>query len=138
MEWDTTPTLPTCATGVPLARQPQPPLSPPPSRPSTPKVPSPIRRVDGPDYGRRNDTVKFPANFSPVPFGDLEPSTTNENEKIPSLSTSTQINELVSHLQIAIDKLDTNVKSIISKPDKLREVTESKKLLQQLIYRKWC
>ena len=57
-----------------------------------------------------------------MPFGDLEPSTANENEplakKIPSLSTSTQINELVSDLQTVVDKLVANVKSVISKQDK--------------------
>ena len=79
MEWDTAPTSLTRATGVPLARQAQP-SSPPPPQPSIIQDPSSNRRADKPDYGRSGDGVKFPVTFTPEPFGDLEPSTTNENE----------------------------------------------------------
>ena len=80
VEWDTAPMSPTRATRVPLARQPQPPLSPPPCRPSTSQARAPIRRVDKPDYGRSGDGVKFLVSSTPEPFGDLEPGTTKENE----------------------------------------------------------
>ena len=73
VDWETAPTSSTRATGLPLARQPLPPHSSPPSRPSDSPTPTPNRRVDRPDYGRGNDTVKFPVSFSPMPFGDLEP-----------------------------------------------------------------
>ena len=131
VEWDTAPTSPTRATEVPLARQPQPPLFPPPCRPFTSQALAPIRRVDRPDYGRNNDTVNFPLSFSPTPFEDLEPGTTNENEllaqTIPSLSFSTQIGELVSDLQTVVDTLEADVKSVINKQEKLREASEQPK-----------
>ena len=107
MEWNTAPTSSTRATGVLLARQPQPP-SPPPPQPSILQDPSSSRRADKPDYGRSGDGVKFPPE--PEPFGDLELGTTNENEplakKLPSLATSTHINKLVAYLQTAVDKLE--------------------------------
>ena len=71
--------------------------------------------------------MNFPVSFSPTPFGDLEPGNTNENEPtadlIPSLSTSTQIGELVSDLQTTPDRLDADVKAVSSKQEKLREAT---------------
>ena len=62
-----------------------------------------------------------------MPFGDLERGTTNENEplaeKLPPMSSTSQIGELVSDLQTAIDRLDADVKAVISKQDKLRDAT---------------
>ena len=63
-----------------------------------------------------------------MPFGDLEPRTTNENEplakKLPSMSSTSHIGKLVSDLQTAIDKLDADVQAVIRKQEELCDATK--------------
>ena len=80
--------------------------------------------------------MKFLYSFTPGPFGDLEPGTTNENEppaeKLPALVTSTHINELVADLQTTVDKLESDVQAVIRKQANLREVTEQSAIIVEV------